>query len=396
MINNFYNIANPFEEINYSEANETDTAYSSTNISDNQSMIFQFFRKHKFNTPSSDKAIRNKNNNSRNSEDRKSVPTRKTNSKDLKEEKYNEEQQLIFNIEEFIQPSPQQENANNNTILEEHSINSKNESSENKIKEQENNCEVTQKQDETLNHKKKNKKKKQQKFKRVNNIKKSFISQASLKKNSDHCEKTNQLDQENHNPNKKEDQASEGLNLNSEEANFKPKKLKEVKETNREKQTANSGLKLKKQKSYNNFCEVFPIGHDPSCNELDRKNFSVNQNFKLTNSNNIVHLPPNRIDNVGFFNQNRFFNMFPIHYPTGDYNYMMFNKLQAQYLGYATYPYYTQLSYSPKLFNFYEKLQIHITEYSNKVIKINKKLKEVKINCLNHILSILKRELSKF
>jgi len=399
-----YNTLNGEEYTNYSETNETDAA--STCISDNQSIKFNFFRRHLFNTPSSDKAIRNKIINSGNDEDRKSVPTKKSNNNDLKEENLKIFHEKKNNFQEFRRISGNANVINQVIIPEEHSVsrNSNNESSENKlIKEQiksEKNVQNEYNEYEEIGIKKP-KKKRHQKFKKnktqinLNKIKNTNIE---LKKNNSECfskeitkspEKTQDIHSDSERkinkftPNTIKNEILSVSNNN--ENNRRISNLTNISTFSKE----SIGKKLNKSQSQNLFV------NNKSNNVVNSNFFRANDNKQITqqwSTNNIFHLidPFNAIENKSksnsgqfpYYNNNPFFcNL------NNQYNYLLMSNPNINSTG--------NNSIHKDFSMFYNKFSNDIKKYSLTIDEFNQNLKEVKEFCINFIQNLLKTELSK-
>lgn len=390
------------EFTNYSETNETDAA--STCISDNQSIKFNFFRRHLFNTPSSDKAIRNKIINSGNDEDRKSVPTKKSNTNDLKEENLKIFHEKKYNLQEFRRISGNANVINQVIIPEEHSVsrNSNNESSENKlIKEQRkneinNNNEINENDEIGI---KKQKKKRHQKFKKNKtqiNLNKFKNSNVELKKNNSEsfCKEILKS------PEKKEDVHSDSeRKFNKLKQNNVTKEILNVSNLNENNNRNNVissisgfskdniGKKLNKSQSQNFFINT------RSNNFVNNNFFRANDNKQITqqwSGNNILQVvdPFTTIESKSKSNSSQFpycNNPFICNL-NNQYNYMLFNNPNIN----------SNANNIHKDFSiFYNKFSNDIKKFSLKIDEFNHNLKQVKEFCINFIQNLLQVELSK-
>jgi predicted nucleotidyltransferase len=398
-----FNTLNGEEYTNYSETNETDAA--STCISDNQSIKFNFFRRHLFNTPSSDKAIRNKIINSGNDEDRKSVPTKKSNNNDLKEENLKIFQEKKNNFQEFRRISGNTNVINQIIIPEEHSVsrNSNNESSENKLikeqikNEQNSKCEINENEETGI---KKQKKKRHQKFKKnktqinLNKIKNPNIE---LKKNNSECfskevQKSPEKTQDIHSDSER--------NINKFTPNLIKNEILSVSNINENGHSISNltnissfskegiGKKLNKSQSQNLYVN-------------NRSNNVVNSNFFRLNdhkqigqqwsTNNIFHLidPFTAIESKSKSNSGQFpyYNNPFFGNLSNQYNYMLMSNPSINSTG--------NNSIHKDFTLFYNKFSNDIRKYSMTIDEFNQNLKEVKEFCINFIQNLLKTELSK-
>ena len=398
-----YNTINGEENTNYSETNETDAA--STCISDTQSIKFNFFRRHLFNTPSSDKAIRNKNVNSGNDDDRKSVPTKKSNTNELKEDNLKNFHEKKLNYEEVRFISHANSNAINQiTIPEEHSVsrNSNNESCENKLNKKQEIVVNNEISEET--NIKKQKKKRHQKFKKNKtqiNLKKTC--NIELKKtNSDGNDKatTNNYDYFSHS-NLKENfsDTSEKPKINYEVSTMNVTCWKKAfAEVNNSKVSILNGETFFESKKLNKSqSQQFYLNTKPSINNSNNINkFTSNCDYNLIPhkiyvnhqwpiSKNHFHKEAIKTENKPNNNHLPLYN-YPFMYNSNNtYNYIFHNQKSASHVN----------SFAIDFNNFFRRVSDDIYEYSSSIDEINEKLKIIKEYSINFLQNLLKKEISK-